>query len=157
LTKKKDSPQWRPLGYTKDGKPKPPRTKPKRQLSERETRVLCILENDKIDSAEKSLTMREVYARYLKKWPEDDYGHNLCSDNLEKLQQSWFVTMLPATQALVNRSTEAIRPIKKARFYLSEMALSGALKIDTSRWVILNGDYIASEKTRKRKDQRQAV
>lgn len=139
------------VGFIKSGEVKPARTKPKRRLSEYEARILRILQMYKANDPETSLSMLDILAKYRDIWPDDvKYYQGLCSDNLRKLQQNLFVKMVPARNATVNKATEAIRPTRKAKFYLSEIAKSDEITIDSYNWVILYGKYIATEKYRDR-------
>lgn len=137
------------VGFKISGEPKQPRALPKRRLSNREARVLLILKTNLINTPEKALEMREIFKKYQESYASDSkYDGALCSDNLEKLQQSWFVSMIAPIHGVVNKATEAIRPKRKARFWLSDKAQTSEVSIDADLWVTLNGLYIASEKTR---------
>jgi hypothetical protein len=98
-------------------------------------------------------TMLDALAEYVIQWPEDEFTTSKMSRDLKELRQDGFLDAkkaVPVRTSRVERSY-AYPNHKKTIFFLSEIAKTAKLAIDSDRWVMLNGVYLASARERRPK------
>lgn len=142
---------WHRPGYTKDGVKLPDREMPKERLSPREFNLLTILRTH-ANTFDNAKPMRFILDKYTETF-SDYLESSLCSAALLILKENWFASLISGKTAIVNKHTEERKTTKKPKYYLSDMVNFGFLTVDPMRWVVLNGQHIASVKTRLRVEE----
>ena len=142
-------------GYSKNGTPLPVQTMPKQRLSAKEVKVLRLL-ND----GDKSMTMLETLKVAKKTYKDDHFTEALMSQHLKELKAAGFLESTVTRPSMLSRPEKAFTTKKKAVFCLSQKAKTGTLAVDSNRWVMVNGVYVAPftlrQKTEQRESKRQA-
>ncbi|WP_415282926.1 hypothetical protein [Candidatus Nitrososphaera sp. FF02] len=148
-TKQPNEPQfWQP-GRNKYGDPIPELEEPKKRLSVTEAKVLALFIANKIDNLQKAVDMKRMLELYREKWPKDNFIESKMSRDLAKLKKHWFLSADKGPPMILSEIEQRYMR-KKTLYWLSDKHIRGEISTDGDRWVILNGEYIATEKVRKR-------
>ncbi len=86
---------------------------------------------------------------YREKWPKDNFIESKMSRDLAKLKKHWFLSADKGPPMILSEIEQRYMR-KKTLYWLSDKHIRGEISTDGDRWVILNGEYIATEKVRKR-------
>lgn len=139
---------WQP-GRNKYGDPLPELREPKKRLSVTQANVLALFISNKIDSLRNARDMQHMLSLYRHAWPADNFTEAKMSRDLANLKKNWFLSADKGAPMILSEIEQSYMR-KKTLYWLSDRHIKGELATDADRWVILNGEYIASEKVRKR-------
>lgn len=145
---------WYELGKNKHGEPLPPVTKPKLRLTPTQIKVLSLFIDNKIIDLQSAKSMLAMLELYKKSWPKDNFTEAKMSRDLANLAKNWFLSSDKGA-AITLSDLEQSFMRTKTLYCQSQKVQNGELTADADRFVMLNGKYIASEKTRAKAKERE--
>ncbi len=154
-TKRKVKQEWYAKGRTKYGDELKQRIL-KDRLSIIEVDLLTLFRKYKLESRSKAKSMLQMLSLYEREWPDRYFTTSLMSRYLQSLKDNWFLDYAKGLVVMTDKSEERYKPIRKALYWLSKKAKDETITVDKDRWIMINGEYVADEKTRARRTNRKS-